>query len=1087
MTKFTFAYSFLFFLSFSLLAQDGNLSTSNLTHTQRDLQQLNTPYKSSSNPLYWKNRKPFEGYWQQDVAYKIDASINEQSDQVIAKLQLEYTNNSPDTLSFVFFHLYQNAFQPGSYADALNRANGNIPRWGPYEKENKGTIVQNLKVNGQSVKTELDNTILKVWLDKPLLPNSVAEITLDFTTYFDYRGNIRRRMKEFGAYGNKHFDGVHWYPRMVVYDRKFGWCTDQHLGKEFYGDFGSYDVSLTFSDNYVVGATGALANPEEVFPGDLRQRLDIQNFADKKWEEAPSVVTPYSPLQRKTWKFRALNVHDFAWTADPTYRIGDLLCNTSGKAGDEVTVQALVQEPHASRWQNAADYACKVISVYSRDFGQYAYNKIIVADARDGMEYPMLTLDGGADPNFRGLFAHEIGHNWFFGMLGSNETYRAAMDEGFTQFLTVWAQERIDGPYTITGKYPNKYLEKYTQPEEVRYGRAQYGYIKDAIREEDRQLNTHSDDFGGALHHGGGYGNVYYKTASMLFNLQLVLGDELFNNAMKHYVNQWQIAHPYFEDFKASIIQYTHVDLNWFFDQWFETTKSIDYGITKVKRKGDGKYQITFRRFGEMQMPLDFTVTDAEGKLHDYHIPNNWFEKSTSATVLPRWIGWGVLKPMYTANIELPARLSNVQIDTSGRLADINKLNNSLRTPALMRFDSRVYNRPNLDKYELFVRPDLWYNFYDGVKFGFHLNGNYMQYKHRFDFTFWLNTGVQKVRRNFDQVYNSFNPISFNGSYATSVNKFIKGATVVAQARYLDGLALGKLGIEINSRKGNNTVEVYLKSMYRPDSTDINYLIYRNDWIAKSWNNTINIGLEHRYKYQRGDGEISLTMRSSAIASDYDYSQAKLEVVNHNYLWKFVFNTRFVAQYGTGSRLAPESALFAAGASPEEMMENKFVRSAAFFPQDYNGFGTATNHFQHGGGLNLRGYAGYLLPYTHPDGTILPNYSANSGAAVNAELEFDRLFPIRPKFTRKWLKINTYLFADAGMLQANRVGDKFALAELRADAGIGTALTIKKWGPLNMEKPLTLRFDVPFLLTRTPNVSPDYLQFRWLVGVERAF
>jgi aminopeptidase N len=163
------------------------------------------------------------------------------------------------------------------------------------------------------------------------------------------------------------------------------------------------------------------------------------------------------------------------------------------------------------------------------------------------------------------------------------------------------------------------------------------------------------------------------------------------------------------------------------------------------------------------------------------------------------------------------------------------------------------------------------------------------------------------------------------------------------------------------------------------------------------------------------------------------------------------------------------------------------VRSAAFFPQDFNGFGNTTNHFHHGGGLNLRGYAGYLLPYENSDGLILPLYSANSGASVNAELEFDKLFRFRPKITRNWLKLNLYLFGDAGILQANQPEQSIAIGDFRADAGIGSAWTIKKWGPLNLERPLTIRFDVPFFLNRTPDVSPDYIQFRWVLGVERAF
>jgi aminopeptidase N len=241
------------------------------------------------------------------------------------------------------------------------------------------------------------------------------------------------------------------------------------------------------------------------------------------------------------------------------------------------------------------------------------------------------------------------------------------------------------------------------------------------------------------------------------------------------------------------------------------------------------------------------------------------------------------------------------------------------------------------------------------------------------------------------------------------------------------------------------------------------------------------------YDYRRGEGVIKLNLRSTSIGSDYDYAQINLSVVNSNYLSRFVIKTRFFAQWGTGNDVAPESALYLAGANPEEMMENKYVRSAAFFPQQFNGYGNTTNNFQFGGGLNLRGYNGYLTPFERPDGSIIAAYRGNTGAAGNIEIEFDQLFRIRPKLTRKWLKINTYLFGDIGVINANLPDEKLKFAEPRADAGLGVAATIKKWGPLALEKPLTIRFDMPFLLTRTPNVSPDYVQFRWLIGVNRAF
>lgn len=1036
-------------------------------------------YQNSDNPYYWKNRKPYPGYWQQDTYYRIKANVDEQTDIITAEQQLTYTNNSPDTLHFVFFHLYQNAFQPGSYSEKLHRANKVKPEYGKYESQKLNTVVDKMQSEGIDLKTELDNTILKVWLQKPLLPNS--EITLDiaFRTYFD-KGSVRRRMKTFDAYGNKHYDGVHWYPRICVYDRKFGWETDQHLGKEFYGDFGAYDVELTFAENYVMEATGFLLNREEVLPEELRKKLDIRNFASKPWDEAPSVIIPYDPARRKTWKFHAENVHDFAFTADPTYRIGEAEWNG-------IQIVSLAQEPHASGWQNAAEYTAKVVEIYSRDFGMYAYNKMVVADARDGMEYPMITLDGGSDPGYRGLLAHEVGHNWFFGQVGNNETYRASLDEGFTQFLTVWAEERIDGKGGQPVENPKNYAQRFYKPIEKRYASAYLGYLRDALREEETTLNTHSDDFEGALGHGGGYGQVYYKTATMLFNLQYVLGDELFLNAMKHYFNQWKFAHPYVEDFRNSIIQYTKVDLNWFFDQWFETAKTIDYSIGKIRRKKNNDYTIRFKRKGEMQMPIDFSVYDKEGQRRDFYIPNTWFEKETNATILPRWIGWGKLQSCYTAKVNIPAGIERVVIDTSYRLADKNMLNNSSPKPVDLRFDSRVGSPSDWRNYELFARPDLWYNFYDGMKFGFHLNGNYMNYRHVFDFTVWLNTGAGKIKNGFESRYNAYNKVSLSGSYRTATDRFIKGSTINFAGKYLDGLIAAQAGWEFNSRNYKTKVYSYLKSLYRKDSSDIQYLIYRNDWKNDRWNASLNIGIKHGYTYRKGSGNLNLHLRSSLIGSDYDYAQLRFTAINKHSMWKLLLNTRFIAQWGAGYSLAPESALFLAGANPEEMMDNKFSRSRAFFPQDWTGFGNDVNHFQMGGGLNLRGYAGYLVPHENKDGSVSYVYSGNSGAALNAELEFDRLFPVKPKFLKNWLKVNTYLFGDIGTVNVNAASEPMAFAALRADAGLGIALTIKKWGSLSRENPLTLRLDMPFWINRTPAVSPDYLQFRWVLGINRAF
>jgi aminopeptidase N len=259
---------------------------------------------------------------------------------------------------------------------------------------------------------------------------------------------------------------------------------------------------------------------------------------------------------------------------------------------------AIVQEPHAAGWQNAPEYITKIIKTFSEDIGMYCYPKIVAADARDGMEYPMITMDGGSDPGYRGLFIHEIGHNWFYGQVGSNETYRAAMDEGFTQFLTVWGSQRIEGDRMPQKTSLNNYRSHFAEGTPVMDGALLNRYTLEALNQSvGLPLNTHSDDFHSALGQGGGYGQVYFKTGSMLYNLEYTLGDSLFKAAMHNYFDQWKMAHPYFEDFRASIIQFTQVDLSWFFDEWFETTKTLDYGIGKIRKiRGTDSTAIKFYR-----------------------------------------------------------------------------------------------------------------------------------------------------------------------------------------------------------------------------------------------------------------------------------------------------------------------------------------------------------------------------------------------------------------------------------------------------------------------------------------------------------
>ena len=206
-------------------------------------------FQSSSSQYYWKNRKPYEGYWQQDVHYKINATLDDKTDIIEATEELIYYNNSPDDLPFVYFHLYNNAQTKGSYLEDLYKNNDIKVKFGKYQEQGLGTVVSKITVNGVDLKMELDNTVLKVFLPTPLKSGESITFKLNFKTYFD-NGSIRNRMKMFNAFGYKHYDVVHWYPRISVYDRKAGWDTDQHMDHEFYGDYGTFDVAFTFPNHY---------------------------------------------------------------------------------------------------------------------------------------------------------------------------------------------------------------------------------------------------------------------------------------------------------------------------------------------------------------------------------------------------------------------------------------------------------------------------------------------------------------------------------------------------------------------------------------------------------------------------------------------------------------------------------------------------------------------------------------------------------------------------------------------------------------------------------------------------------------------
>ncbi len=1021
-------------------------------------------YQSVENKLYWKNRIPKAGYWQQDVSYHIKAKLNDTTEIITGTERIEYVNNSPDTLTKLYFRLTQNAFQPNSYKDVMEKGGKVFNTFGKYEEKNLGTTISRVAVNGQNISFVMDNTIMIVDLAAAMLPGTILTIDVDFKTYFD-QGSMGRRMKRFEHNNFKHFDGVHWYPRLSVYDRKFKWTTDQHLGKEFYGDYGVFHVELELPNQYICEATGVLANSQEVYANGLREKIDISNFK----VPTKSISTPVIPNGTyKKWIWMATNVHDFAFTTDPTYRIGETEWNG-------IKCIAIAQEQNAHAWQPTANFVANVVKTYSEDFGMYGYPKMVAADARDGMEYPMLTLDGGNWPGHQYVIAHEIGHNWFYGMVGNNETYRACLDEGFTQFLTSWSLKKINNREAL----PNSYDWAYVYA----------GYINHAINENTARLNTHSDHFNSAERHGGGYGQVYYKTATMLYNLQYVLGEKLFLEAMQHYFNQWKFGHPYEDDFRQSVIDYTKADLNWFFDDWLTTTKTIDYkvaGYTKVTN-GKDDYTVIIKRKGEMHMPLDVTIIDKKGQRLHYIIPNSYFTKPLgNAQVNHRWKSWDMMNKTDFLWVRSPNGIADIRIDTSGRLADVNRLNNTLKFPITFEREKLRSAAPDFYKMKTYWRPDVWYNAMDGIKVGLNFSGNYYNFKHIFSASVWFNTnllnegyfiGNENVRNN--------SPLNFALNYKTRIGKMFDFS---GRVKCLEGISLVEGGIEkiFRSDKWSVAYKVFkrqpyegLQTMVLREYTDI-YGLYPQFFEENKVNATLNLAYQHPFRYKKGSGLFTIGLRNTALFSDFNYSGLSIRLNNTNPIGKkLVLKSRIFSQYLHGN-VPKESSLFAAGANNEELIESKFTRSVGIIPQGIIGYGSTGEYaLQIGGGLNIRGMAGYLATNTKGLDTFYCYYG-NKGVSVNLELEFGKLIKILESKVLRNYRLNPYLFADAGIL-----GKGNKNSGLRADAGIGTSITlgIRKFNKL---QPLVLRFDIPFFMNRV-ETGANFIAFRYVVGINRAF
>ena len=592
--------------------------------------------------------------WQQKINYKIDAALDVITNKVTGTEQIEYYNNSPDTLSKVFFHMYWNAFQPNSSMDVRSQQLGKVvlgkdkqdkdvldwdrrvmDRIGKLSPAEQGyQKALSIKVNGKIQQVKEHETILEVVLDKPILPKSKTSFTVNFEAQVPLQ--VRRS-------GRDNVEGVRysmsqWYPKMVEYDYQ-GWHANQYVAREFYGVWGDYNVKLTVPKDYMIAASGTLQNAEQI-----------------GFDYAPKSAKATSTGANLTWNFIAQNVHDFAWAADPTYG----MIKRQVKNGPMLYIVHKKVDSLQKRWELMADTAALAYPLIAKTFGPYPYKNYTFIQAGDGgMEYPMATFLKSASV---GTAIHEWMHSWFQMMLGTNESLYHWMDEGFTTY----ASERVLG--TLRGRQ--------TFLQDGSYN----GYYRLVRSGFEEPASTHSDHFETNY----AYSNASYsKGAVFITQLGYIVGDSLRDKILLDYYWQWRFRHPNPNDFIRVAEKASGMELDWYKEYWIQTTKTIDYAIDSLWDEG-GKTKIRIKRVGTMPMPVDLQLSFKDGSKEMHHIPLNLMLGSKIAenkSVLNfTHEPWRWTHPTYIVESDRKLfDLNEVSIDPSQRLADIDKRNNVLK------------------------------------------------------------------------------------------------------------------------------------------------------------------------------------------------------------------------------------------------------------------------------------------------------------------------------------------------------------------------------------------------------------------------
>lgn len=987
---------------------------------------------------------PEEDYWQQYVHYTMNVTLLPAEHALSGEETIIYQNNSPDTLYEFYLHLYPNAYRgkesiKSQEARKFYRKLLRHPEDAGYINIETFRILSEDQAGDSLTLTafQINDTILKTELPKPLPPGGKIKIELTF-----YH-KVRKFLGRAGYRGNQ-YDFAQWYPKVVVYDEN-GWNAEPfHYTGEFYGEFGTFDVTINVPFQYIVAATGVVVAGD---PGWELVQLDT-SLSDEAWQEEFKRIKERMRQQAgdgkiRTVTFHAENVHDFAWSTSP-----DFLYERGEWEG--IPIHVFYRSYAKKRWSKVvAERGARALEWLSSKFGRYPYPQLTIVHGLlgGGMEYPMLVMNSSED---EGLILHEVGHIYFYGIFGNNEWKEAWLDEGFTSFQTRWYMETRYGKWGYNRKevlQHANWLQKHRPANTARESNRNFAlfYMNSGHNEP---ISRYAFKFKDPISYTV---NAYTKGAFFYDMLKYVVGDSVFENICHEYFRRWAFKHVNEQRFKEVCEDVSGMDLDWFFNEWLHRTVTVDYALGKVKKQKSGHSWLTrvqIKRKADGLMPVEVQLTTEDGQTH-----------------VKRWNGmeregWVVFQTQ--------AKPKKIILDPNDAIFDNDRLNNG---PLNIKF---VFEYPNMfytprNAYLITWRPSGWYNRVDKLRFGGRIKGRYLNSRN-IELGGWFGIDSQELDGRIQ--------------YTNTIKRLGSGTRGTIMIQKMEG----------RFEADAHLYFVKSKHLFQPPRHSV--------WIGFNHSQVIS-GRGERYVLQEFDQKQDVTLamwqkgKVNRLYIRYNVNPrgliwfsnftAGFDAVQEAWGSDFTFNTLFTEfkfwvpenrqglflRFYTGkifrdSEQDPvpiQDMFFLDGANPRERFKRFYLRSNGSIPEEL--------HYHLPGGGNLRGY------YNNPI------YGLQI-AALNVEIRKRIRPPILTKLLPSWFGNTTLaFFVDSANLKLlNSKNNTFA------DAGLG--LRIQKFLPddwytiFTGGRNLTLRLDFPIWVS-DPLPDENRVRFRWVFGFEQAF